>query len=122
MKDDARGDLREKLLNEKDFFEHLHACKNPLQVRHLLNISSKHQLHLLAKVIHLVACGEIPLKKAQFEHIKKSKKLTFINNEFEREKDFDRFNNYKRKELVTTLYKIQGVIPALVSPLVSKNE
>jgi hypothetical protein len=121
MKHGDQSKVRERLIAEKDFFEHLHTCRTPLEVRHLLNISSKNQLHLLARVIHFVASGEIPLKKEKYERIKRSKKLTFINNEFEREKDIAKLLSFKRRDLITTLYKIQGVIPDLVSPLVSNN-
>jgi hypothetical protein len=122
MKDGQKEKLRQQLIVEKDFFENLHTCSSPLKVRHTLNISSKHQLQLLAKIIHLVASGDIPLKRAQFDKIQKSKKLTFINNEFERVKDLEKLLTSKRPELISTLYKIQGIIPVLVSPLVSSND
>jgi hypothetical protein len=122
MNNEHQATLRAQLLNEKHFFENLFTAHTPLQVRHVLNVSSEKQLQLLVKVIHLVSAGDIPLKQNEFDKIKKSKKLNFINNHFEREKDYKKVLDYSRRELITILYKIQSVIPSIVSPLLSNNE
>jgi hypothetical protein len=122
MNNDRQTQLRNQLLTEKHFFENLYTAHTPLQVRHVLNISSEKQLKLLVKVIHLVSAGEIPLKQKDFDKIKKSKKLNFVNNHFERERDYKKLLGYSRKELISILYKIQGVIPSIISPLLSNNE
>jgi hypothetical protein len=113
--------LREQLLSELHFLEAIYSCSTPLQVRHSINIATDKQLKLLIRVIHLVSSGSIPLKREEFNKIKKAKKLNFINNEFEREKDYKKLLRYSRKDLIHILYKIQAVIPYLISPLLSKK-
>jgi len=109
-------ELRAQLLAEKDFLSELQGSHG-LRVRHFLNLASKKQLKVLIKVIHLIVSGKIPLQKAHFAKIIKSKKLKALKSTFEVEKDINAILSKSRADILKLLYRFQSVISFLLSSL-----
>ena len=112
--------LRERLIEEKPFLTSIRNCATRLKVRHILNIANKKQLKLLIKITHHVVAGDIPLKTDDFKKLLKAKKLSFLKREFERDKEVKELLKCGREKQLSVLYKLQSVLPYILSPIVSE--
>jgi hypothetical protein len=108
--------LKTDLSKERAFLEELHDS-NKLQVRHLLNLASKKQLVILVKFIHLLTSGKVRFPKDVFEKVVKSKKLSFLKEEFHSAEKVQELLVGKRANILGRLYKIQSVISILLTPM-----
>ena len=69
--------LRKQMISEKPFLHALYTDEAKTRASRL-NVASKKQIKILVKVLHCLSCGEIPIKKAQFEKIVQARKMSTL--------------------------------------------
>ena len=104
--------LRESLEPHKAFFSDIIKA-TIFKRKSIIRECNKNQLRALKLAIHLIAEGTIPIKKAVFESIKKSKFMPFIHREFTAREKFDRVKS------INKICKIASILNHFLEPLIS---
>ena len=104
--------FQEKLKAEKPFLKSL-LCQNLQRRKLILQKASKKQIRLLQKLISLFVRGEITVSSHLLNKLRRSKKLNFIEQTFEKLKKDD---NLKEK-----LVNLAGVIRLFVKIILGKK-
>ena len=88
--------LRNLMLQEKKFLSQIYTEKTPETAKKLIANANANELNVLIKICLFIAKGEIPLKRKNFENIKKVKKY------------LDRFDNKNTvKKLLESSKEVQ---------------
>lgn len=109
--------LKELLIRDKVFLKQLYTGPNVLKNKDVLNTAAEIELNTLLKYLHYVANGKIPITKANFNILQKSKKLTFLQKQIEKPTHLIKLINGNRKLKINFLLKISNVLPQLLYAL-----
>jgi hypothetical protein len=108
------------MIDKKTFLKEMCGL-DTLKVRDLLNFATSKQLIPLIQIIHHVVSGKIPITKSNFQEIVRKKKLPYIRRHFESLENVKKLIENDRRTQLSILYKIQSVLPTLLSPLFKKQ-
>lgn len=110
--------LGNKLQESKDFLKSIHDSDGKTtRLRAILQRASSKELNLLVTILFHVCNGDIQLKRSTYDRVTKSKKRPTICRHFERERDVAELKRKGRGDILDILFKIQSVLPALLTPL-----
>lgn len=109
--------LKAYFIRDKLFLRSLFEGENPLKNRRLILSATEGEIDTLIKFLHYLANGKIKIGALNFANIKRSKKLRFLQTEFESEKKFSYLlkaeDIYKR----SILLKLATSYPDILAPL-----
>lgn len=71
--------LKDDLHKNGEFFRKLYNAPNKHYRRKILTEATEKEIDTLISILHLIMTGVIPIKKALFESIKKSRRLPHLN-------------------------------------------
>jgi hypothetical protein len=109
--------LKSRLVRDKGFLRALYEGPNPLKNRRLILAAADSQLETLIKFIFYVCNGEISIDTADFQVIKKKRKLSFLKKNFEDETKVNEILNKEIEFKKDLLLKLSSVYPNLLSTL-----
>lgn len=109
--------LKSRLVRDKGFLRALYEGPNPLKNRRLILAAADSQLETLIKFIFYVCNGQISIDTADFQVIKKKRKLSFLKKNFEDETKVNEILNKEIEFKKDLLLKLSSVYPNLLSTL-----
>lgn len=109
--------LKLLLIRDKVFLKQLYSGPNVVKNKSILLSAENSELNTLLYYLHFVANGKIPITKNNFQALKKSKKLTFIQKKIEKDADLSKLVNSSRKIKLNFLIKISTSFPNLLYAL-----
>lgn len=110
-------ELRKLMLENKTFLNALFISDSLIKAKKLLLKSSINEANVLLHVLFSITQGEIPLKKSNFEFIKKKKKLTILNSQFKSDVKFRKILKASLKNKIFILIKFSQIYPFLLYSL-----
>lgn len=117
----SKAELRQILLNNKDFFHSLIQSKSKAEKKSLLLKSSVEQVDTLIKILFHIVQGEIPLKKANFAVLQKFQKLSTLHTNLNTEKKLNLLLSKNFKDKTIFLLKFTNFYQHLLHSLFFKN-
>lgn len=109
--------LKLLLIRDKVFLKQLYSGPNVVKNKSVLLSAENNELNTLLYYLHFVANGKIPITKANFEALKKSKKLIFIQKKIEKDSDLNKLINSSLKIKLNFLIKISNIFPYILYAL-----
>lgn len=113
--------IAKKLHDEAEFLRHIRDCnsegdtKKVVRCRHLLHEATDKQLRVILDILYLCASGKLIISQAVWTRIKQSKRLPYLQRNFERIEEIREIVQGGRKKILEKLYGISTVLPALIS-------
>ena len=104
--------LRKRLLNNKEFLKSL-AISTPNIRNKILKRAKPQQLRTLQLLLSSLVRGDIEISSLTYSKLKKSKKLPFLLQNFERVKP--------TSNLTTNIIKVSSILPLILKPLLQKK-
>jgi len=104
------------LHRDKQFLKELFDSDSIVKSKRILNFANDTEINTLAKYLHYISNGEIPIKKQNFDALKK-KHLSFVKRSFEKKQNLQKFLQQQRKEKNLILSKLLSALPSLLTPL-----
>lgn len=105
--------LRQLFLRHKLFLKNLYEGQ-ALTNSNTLSFASDTSLNVIIRVLHLIANGEIPMRKDDFEVLKKAKKFLFLRRKFEKNSAFIETFSLKREFKLAVLKQFCSVFPNIL--------
>lgn len=112
--------FKAQLIRDKLFLKELYESNSLSKSKRILYFASDAEISTLLKYIHFVSNGEIKIKKANFEALKKHH-LVAIKRNFEKKAKFLIVLRLSRKEKMKILSKFAPVFSHLLSPLFNES-
>lgn len=110
-------ELRQLLIQNKSFLKAIYEAESIKQKKSLLLNSSIDEVNILLHILFSITQGNIPIKRENFELLKKSKKLIFLHKQFENNAKFNKIMSATLKEKISLLMKFISVYSTLLFPL-----
>jgi len=104
------------MLRDKLFLKEIYLSPSVPNTRRLLNFGSDQKLNTLIKVLHLVAVGEIKLKREHSNEIT-TKSVRALHKHFETKVGLKRLINMERAEKLKLLSSIAPCLTYFLFPL-----
>lgn len=111
------SELRLLMLHNKSFLKALFESKSVKAEKSVLIKSTIDEINVLLHVLFSITQGEIPIKKRDFQILKKSKRISILHNTFENKLKFDNIMSLNLKEKMKLLYKFTSIYSTLLCPL-----
>ena len=112
--------FKTQLIRDKLFLKELYQSNSLSKSKQILYFASDAEISTVLKYIHLVSNGEIKIKKANFEALKKHH-LAAIKKNFERKAKFLLILRLNRKDKIKILSKFAPVFSHLLAPLFNES-
>lgn len=111
------SELRNLLLQNKQFLKDLYESEVKSNTKHLLLHSSNEQLNILLNILYYITQGEIPIKKHNYKALQESKKLNLLHKHFDSNLKLNAVLNYPLKEKTKLLLRFLSILKILLYPL-----
>lgn len=109
--------LKAYFIRDKLFLRSLFEGANPLKNRRLILSATEGEIDTLIKYLHYLANGKIKISALNFSKIKRSKKLSFLQREFESEKKYLDLLVAEDLHKRSVLLKLASSYPDILAPL-----
>ena len=106
--------VKGQLVRDKEFLRQLYETRDQPKVKHLLTFASDGQLNTLIKFLHFLSTGEITIRKENFDHISRARKIQVLKKFVETKAGVQRMLKADRKIKISFLKKLSTVYPFLL--------
>lgn len=111
-----RDQIKSLLIRDKDFLKSLYESNSVARAKNVLSFASDQKLNTLIRFLHLLASGEIKIKKEHFDALKK-RHLNAVNKNLESKKMLRTLLNGEREVKLQVLTKFCAVFRELLFTL-----
>lgn len=111
--------MKSLLLRDKEFLKSLYESNSSSKTKNVLSFASDQKLNTLLKFIHLVANGEIKVKKEHFESLT-SRHLLTIRKHIESKSSLKKILNGERQVKLQILNKLSPVLHYILYTLFNR--
>lgn len=111
------NELRLLMIENKAFLKKIFLTKNLKTLKSLILSSSVNEIDLLLNILFCITDGRIPIKKVNFEILKKKKKIIILHKNFQSPEKFRKLLSSQLKEKITILIKFLPVYSNLLYSL-----
>ena len=105
--------LRLLFLKNKQFLKNLYEGQSLIN-NNIISFASDNALNVLVRVLHLIVNGTIPMRKNDFDAVKKSKKFGSLRKNFESKSAFLQTLNLKREFKMSLLKNFLSLYPNIL--------
>jgi len=104
--------LKSEFLNVQNFLYKLFTSNPRSNANSIFNANDR-ELDTLIKVLHLICNGQIHLRKSDYQILKKSKRLNFLESYFERKDKYVKLLHSSREDKIQVLRKFSALYNSL---------
>lgn len=106
--------VKSQMLRDKEFLRSLNEAVDAPKANQILIFASDPQLNTLLKFLHFLATGEITIRKENFDHISRARKIQVLKKFVETKAGVQRMLKADRKIKISFLKKLSTVYPFLL--------
>ncbi len=114
-------ELRQSILQNKHFLKAIFESQSNKTTKTLLLNSNKEEIDTLLQILFSITQGDIPIKRKNFEILKKSNRLFYLHNQFENIIKFNKILSLDLKTKMGLLFKLKSIFSILLHPLFHKT-
>lgn len=115
-----RQRFKQYLTRDKEFLRDIYMSESSYNTKRLLMFASDQKLNTLIKLLYFISNGEIRIRKADFEHFKKSQ-ISFMKKNFEKKTAILRNLKNDREKKLKLLQKLSPILNKLTYPLFNSS-
>jgi len=108
--------MKALLIRDKEFLRSLYESNGQSRAKNLLTFASDQKLNTLIRLLHLLATGEIKIKKEHFDALQK-RQLNVVKRHLESNKSSQKLLNGERQDKLKVLTKFSAVFHELLFTL-----
>lgn len=112
--------FKQYLTRDKEFLRDIYMSESSYNTKRLLMFASDQKLNTLIKLLYFISNGEIRIRKADFEHFKKSQ-ISFMKKNFEKKTAILRNLKNDREKKLKLLQKLSPILNKLTYPLFNSS-
>jgi hypothetical protein len=114
------NDIKLGMQDNKSYLKSLFEASSIEKVKQILRASSQDQANILLQVLFCLTHGRIPIKKLEFETIKKSRKHLLLHKFFHNNEEYEKLLHLSLKRKINVLFKFAVIYKNLLFTILVK--